>query len=356
VVVATYLEQYLAEIADIKHRLKSLSTGDFDILEVKQLISIAGLRTEHFLRAAVVPSTSFKDDFAGVINALKSHGISKELRQDLHQLRELYNDVKHNSEFRPSISDALQRLSEAESFASGLHGTSIGKVHFPISRRFHRILWVAGWDHYIGGDTEVHILFPSDDSHAPSVDCIHIAMNAWNDVKQDLNTLGTLSAGPEVIPHHVYETFRSEGDFHDAFSFEGEYRDIVSTLAKHEFRVEGLIEPMHREDTTQSMMQAFALGAMDVADAVTDPSELPTAIYVQVINLYAVSPDWTQLHQWCEEFGDFVGTISEEQRAQLSGPVWLSGDAYRLESSRALAKHKWLPILISSKLVMCLGS
>lgn len=81
VVVATYLEQYLAEIADIKHRLTSLSTGDFDILEVKQLISIAGLRTEHFLRAAVVPSTSVKDDFAGVINALKSHGISKEWRQ-----------------------------------------------------------------------------------------------------------------------------------------------------------------------------------------------------------------------------------------------------------------------------------
>jgi hypothetical protein len=158
VVVPTYLEQYLAEMADIKHRLKSLSTGDFDILEVKQLISIAGLRTEHFLRAAVVPSTSFKDDFAGVINALKSHRISKELRQDLHQLRKLYNDVKHNPEFRPSISDALQRLSEAESFASGLHGTSIGKVHFPISRRFHRILWVAGWDHMasqsadLGGD------------------------------------------------------------------------------------------------------------------------------------------------------------------------------------------------------------
>ena len=87
--VPTYLEQYLAEIADIKHRLKSLSTGDFDILEVKQLISILGLRTEYFLRAAIVPSASLKDDFAGVINALKSHGISNGLRQDLHQLREL---------------------------------------------------------------------------------------------------------------------------------------------------------------------------------------------------------------------------------------------------------------------------
>lgn len=354
--VPTYLEQYLAEIADIKRRLKSLSTGDFDILEVKQLISILGLRTEYFLRAAIVPSTGFKDDFAGVINALKSHGISKGLRQDLHQLRELYNDVKHNPESRPSITDALQRLSEAESFGSALRGTSIGKVHFPMSRRFHRILWVAGWDHYIGGDTEVHILFPSDDSLTPSIDCIHIAISAWDDVKQDLSTLGTISAGPEAIPHHVYETFQSEADFHDAFSFEGEYRDILSTLAKHEFRVEGLIEPLHRENTMQSMMQAFALGALDVADAVTDPDELSAAIYVQVINVYAVAPEWTRLHQWCKEFGDFVGAISQEQRPQLSGPVWLGGEAFRLESSRALAKHKWLPLLISSKLVMCLST
>ena len=287
--VPTFLEQYLAEIADIKQRLKSLSTGDFDILEVKQLISIAGLRTEYFLRAAVVPSASFKDDFAGVINALKSHGISKELRQDLHQLRELYNDVKHNPESRPSISDALQRLSEAESFGSALRGTSIGKVHFPISRRFHRIPWVAAWDHYIGGDTEVHIPFPSDDSRAPSIDCNHIAMSAWDDVKQDLSTLGSIYAGPEAIPHHVYKTFLSETDFHDAFSFEGEYRDILSTLAKHEFRVEGLIEPLHRENTTQSMMQAFALGVLDVADAVMDPDELPAATCVQVVNCYAVA-------------------------------------------------------------------
>ena len=352
--MATYLEQYLGQITAIRQRLEALARDDFELDEIKDLTSTAGLQTEHFIRAAVIPTTSSKDDFAGVINALKANGFSKEQRTGLHTLRELYNNIKHDPLFVPAIRDTIEAVRHAETFAFGLKGTVIGTINIQVARKFHRVLWVAGWDHFIGGDTEVHIMFPSDNRLAPTMDTLHISMQAWDNVKKDLATVGKVTVGNGAFPHDVYEGFRGDADFHEAFAFEGEYRDLVSTLAKYEFRVKGLIEPKHRENAAESMMQAFTLAALDVAD-LADPEDLPAAIYVQVINLYAVSPEWSHLKTWCRDFGDLVGKIPAEQRGKLSGPVWLAGDVYDTESARALAKHKRLRILINTQLVLCLG-
>jgi hypothetical protein len=147
------------------------------------------------LRAAVVPNASPKEDFAGVINALKTIGISKEQHDDLHKLRTLYNDVKHDPTTRPSISDALEQFRKTHAFASDLPYKKIERVHSEVPRRFHRILRVAGWDHYIGGDTEAHLLFPTDDPDAPSIDSIDIRINAWQEVIEDLKALGKVTPG-----------------------------------------------------------------------------------------------------------------------------------------------------------------
>ena len=78
--MATYLEQYLSQIRGIRRRIEALAGGDFELNELKDLTSAAGLQTEHFIRAVVIPATNSKDDFAGVINALKANGFSKEQR------------------------------------------------------------------------------------------------------------------------------------------------------------------------------------------------------------------------------------------------------------------------------------
>jgi hypothetical protein len=352
--MATYLEQYLSQIGGIRQRIETLAGADFELDELKDLTSTAGLQTEHFIRAAVITATSSKDDFAGVINGLKANGFSKEQRAGLHKLRELYNSIKHNPLFVPAIKDTLEAVRHAETFAFGLKEMAIGRINIQVARKFHRVLWVAGWDHFIGGDTEVHIMFPSDNCFVPTMDRLHISMQAWDNVKKDLATVGKVTLGKEALPHNVYAGFRNDADFHEAFAFQGEYRDLVGTLAKYEFRVEGLIEPMHRENTAQSMIQAFTLAALDVAD-LAEPEDFPAAIYVQVINLYAVSPEWSHLKSWCRDFGELVGQIPAEHRAELSGPVWLAGDVYNTESPRALAKHKRLPVIVNTQLVMCLG-
>jgi hypothetical protein len=64
--MATYLEQYLSQISGIRRRIEALAGGDFEVNELKDLTSTAGLQTERFIRAAVViPATNSKDDFAG---------------------------------------------------------------------------------------------------------------------------------------------------------------------------------------------------------------------------------------------------------------------------------------------------
>jgi hypothetical protein len=197
-------------------------------------------------------------------------------------------------------------------------------------------------------------MFPSDNRFAPTMDTIHISVQAWDKAKKDLAPAGKVTLGKEALPYEVYEGFRDDADFHEAFAFEGEYRDLVSTLAKYEFRVEGLIEPMHRENAAESMIQAFTLAALDVADLV-EPEDLAAAICVQVINVYAVSPEWSHLKNWCTDFGELVAQIPAEKRAGLSGPVWLAGDVYNKESTRALAIHKRLRVIINTQLVMRLG-
>jgi hypothetical protein len=53
--MATYLEQYLSQIVGIRQRIEALAAGDFELDELKDLTSTAGLQTEHFLRVAVIP-------------------------------------------------------------------------------------------------------------------------------------------------------------------------------------------------------------------------------------------------------------------------------------------------------------
>jgi hypothetical protein len=107
--MATYLEQYLSQIRGIRQRIEALAGGDFELNELKDLTSTAGLQTEHFIRAVVIPATSSKNDFAGLINTLKLNGFSKELWAGLHRLRELYNSTKHDPLFVPAIQDILER-------------------------------------------------------------------------------------------------------------------------------------------------------------------------------------------------------------------------------------------------------
>jgi hypothetical protein len=87
-----------------------------------------------------------------VINAIKANGFSKEQRAGLHRLRELYNSIKHDPLFVPSIKDILEAVRHAETFAIGLKETAIGRINVQVARKFHRVFWVAGWDHFIGGD------------------------------------------------------------------------------------------------------------------------------------------------------------------------------------------------------------
>jgi hypothetical protein len=65
--VATYVEQYFIEIEELIKQAASFTANDFDLAELEQLVAVAGLRTEHFLRTAVVPNINPKQDFASVI-------------------------------------------------------------------------------------------------------------------------------------------------------------------------------------------------------------------------------------------------------------------------------------------------
>jgi hypothetical protein len=178
---------------------------------------------------------------------LEQAGVVEEDRNSLHSLRQLYNDCKHEPACSPSLFEVQALLPEIVSVAGSLKTRNLGNTNQPEKLIHKRILWLAAWDHFIGGDTEVHVMVPTTSRIPPTLDLVYIEMMAWDQIKNLLSAAGFVRPGKEAIPGQYYNEFAVEGDFHDAIAFQGEYRTVIAALSAHERR-EDLIPWLLRDN------------------------------------------------------------------------------------------------------------
>ena len=336
--MSTYKENFLSELESKCVQAQRLAEAGYADSELRDLINVVGSRTEIFLKTTVLPHVLPKTDFDGCINALKAAGVGKEERGTLHSLRQVYNDTKHTTGYKPSLIYLQELIPKIMNVVQNLSAMDLGLLNTPERRRYNRVLWLAAWDHYIGGDSEVHIIVPTTSGWPPDLDLIYIDMRSWDTVKATLAASGGLKLGKGIIPKHFYEEFEAEDNFHEALVVDNDYRTIIATLAAQERREE-LIPGLRREDDIRSMIQAFTLASIDVAeDTGISVDDQAKAIAQRAVETYAVPQGFNLLNRHAQDFSEMLSPSTEAGTSFLE---WSDmGNCRAISSSRTCRSCK----------------
>lgn len=346
----THYQRLQENIATWSKQTDRFAVCGFELSQARDLISQIGARTEIFIKTVLLPSVPPKQEFDACINALKREGVDKSDRDTLHRLRILYNENKHDSTCVPSIL-ALQALIPALSEVFRKFARqNMGAINAEAVLRYHQVFWIAAWDNFIGGDTEVHVIAPTRSAWPPDLDLAYIDMSVWEQLKSSLSAIGSLRNGQGCIPDSVLSSFGEDSDFLQALVFEGAYRDLIAILAAHERR-EDLIPGLRREDNPRSMMQAFTLASVDVGAQSRNlklVEELSVAIADCAVGIYAVPKSYNLLYHMATYFAEMLLGVQEANRNRLAGPIWVSKEEFASEERFAQSKHAYLPVLVSA--------
>src|SRR6266567_6604407 len=76
----------------------------------------------------------------------------------------------------PRISETFRRLVK----------NNVGLLNVEMQKLHHQVFWVATWDHFIGGDSEVHIIAQARGGYPPTLDNVCVDIPRWDQIKDTL--------------------------------------------------------------------------------------------------------------------------------------------------------------------------
>ena len=347
----THFESFNQNVSQWGRKADDFGVYGFDLQRARDLATEAGSHTEVFLKTVVLPHMPPRTNFVGCIDGLETYGVGQSDRDLLHDLRHLYNAAKHDPSWTPSLLDIQQIFSRLGGVFRTLAANNVGLLNTERQDRFHQIFWLAVWDHFIGGDSEVHVIAPYRGGRPPTLDMVYVDLVRWDEVKATLASIGIVRNEAGLIPTEVIASFQEDSDFHQAVVFEGSFRDLIAVLASFERR-EDLIPGLRREDDIQAMMQAFILGTLDSAQQASNLSSqqaLADSISRRVVEAYAVPSGYHALNRQSAEFASIIMALPEPRRSQVNGPLWVASEEFHRQEASALSRHPHLPILINSE-------
>jgi hypothetical protein len=350
--MTTYGRSLLSELADARAELVKLTHVSYEPSEIREAISAVGAKTEIFLKSVVLPGRNSRNTLQWFIDELAGSSISASSRDKLHSLRQTCNDAKHEPTIIIPLLDAIRIVNDAQEAIEEIVTQGIGSVAGIVHPHTHRVFWIAVWDHFAQGDSEVHVIIPGESEHwlgPPTFDIVYVSISGWNDVVATLPRVGVFSSGKGLVPESQYDAFNSDEDFLGAWVFEGDYRSLITTLAQHELRQE-LIPGLNRHDSSGSMILAFLLASIDVASDATNPIELPAAIIAQATGAYAVPPDYKYAQPLAEGMSEMMRQIAVADWSTISGPIWMRESEFDALAAQCRAKHPKYDIIIDATL------
>jgi hypothetical protein len=348
--MTTFGQKFQSDVEQSIQEMQQLAIRDYEAGELKDLIAFAGTKLELFLKSVVFPSISSRGNLVSFINELLNHGFVQAQVDILHELRLAYNSSKHDPNYAPTVLTTLELMRKVEGVVRDLVGLNLGITSNYARTGYKRVFWIAAWDHYIGGDTEIHIILPGESESwlgPPSLDIIYIDISSWATVKLLLSQVGELRLGKGLIPEQLYKVYEGEEDFLGALVFEGDYRDLIAILAQHERRNE-LLPMLMRHADQRAMLQAFILATIDVALSTVKQIQPDVAeeIKHQAISVYAVPGEYKGLDYFASSMADILFKLHRSSWGLLTGPTWIKASNYDTASKQAIAIHKDFKLFI----------
>lgn len=255
--MSTYGQAMISETNEALRLLNQYMIEGYDDSDIKNLISKIASATELFLKRDVFPVKNNRDTFYSFIEELKTHSISQEIIDFIHNVRGAYNDAKHDPSSAISILQVKKLIENLNFAVADIASGAIGRVGSSVRASTTRVFWICAWDHYTGGETEVNVFLPSEYDGflgAHAVDYVSIHGLKWDDFKADLPNFGAVYSHENIIPEGQINFWFSEGDCLTPFVFEGEYNSLIICLSKYIKDVD-LISGLAREDAPLSLLQ-----------------------------------------------------------------------------------------------------
>jgi len=331
-------EEMLSALDRAICELEALHLAHYSAEDIRRIVEDAGSRTERFFKAAVFPGLDSKTSFDTAINRLKAHGLDKQVRGSIHALRELYNTAKHNPSDPIRLKIATDVLTQTRSAVAVVIGKGLGQVSAPVGSTVSRLLWISGYDHFTAGCVSVYASLPlPNDIFATHVDVFWLDFRSWEPLQSDLLASGSFFSGREHFESEVYALF-NEDDFIGAGIWDGDYRQLIAILSRHEHRPlkDEVLANLRRDHLGISVFSAIALAAADVAraaDRLMEENELARAILERADVAYAMPDERPWVRRAAEVLASMIVQVPFVQWAALDGPFW------NLWKPRELAAH-----------------
>jgi hypothetical protein len=347
----TQTDAVLEIIRQGRREALELSGRDHTWQQMRSFLADAGSQVEIFLKETVYSRISTRKwTFERLIDELTLQGLDSQTVCDLHALRLAYNKVKHDQNNWLRDGGVYKLLQATETSLSAIAKQNLGMANAPSGHRYERTFWIAAWDHYIGGDSEMHILLPSEEWLPSSFDMIYIDMLSWHAVVEELKQVGQLDIGEGSVPDQVFRDWKAESDFLNAGSFTGDYRALLSVLAAHE-RVEEILPSLKRESATSSLRNALLLATVDVAAAGQNnlaEQDLAESIRTLAAHQYAV-PRYSAISlDFTPKLARLVFDVKPHMRASIVGPVWVTPATFATLAENAIARMPDSTIVIAA--------
>lgn len=353
------METYGKQILDVFYNetrlLSELAHTDYTEEDIRQKVAFLGGKLEIFLKTIVFPASSSSGNLVSFISKAKDQGLPIPEHQKLDSFRKLYNTAKHDPNASISLIETTRKLVDANAALKQLIDLNLGLTSLVVRPQSKRVFWIAAWDNFVGGITEIHIMIPGVSEHwlgPPTMDSIYINISDWADLKSDLKAVGGLHSGFGIIPKKQIELFKADNDFLDSFAFEGEYRELLLTIGKFE-RQQRRYPHLHRDNSSYSTLLVLLLALIDVLPTV-DNSKLAEEIKAQAVNLYALSSDNPDLDEKIHFLVEMANMVPNSLRGSVKGPLWLRPERFDEEKGSAIAKHSSLPIIVTKHLAIAM--
>lgn len=320
-------EEILAAIEAALGLLDRLRLEHYEDDDIRTVVETLGSKVERFFKTAIFPGTPGKDTFDSVINRLKSAGVARIVRDQLHGFRDLYNDAKHDPDQRMRLKNAVDAICDARAALGTLINAGLGATNAPVESVLSRFLWVSAYDDYVGGLTDVYVSLPlPDDVFATHLDVVYIKGTAWDALKSDLLATGSFYYGAQHFTPDIYARFH-EGDFLNAGVWDGDYRQLIQLLSKYEDRATAsrLLPDLRRDHMFLAALSAVALAGVDVvrrASGSVPAQELQAAILARADDTYAMPSERPWVTMAARDLAQIINELPADAWPLLSGPFW----------------------------------
>lgn len=344
----THLESVIDKLSSLRSEAVRLSGRDHEQDDLLALLKVAGGNLEAFLKALVHVGTNW--NLFKLIDELSKFGVSTSDISTLHLLRSSYNSAKHDPGYQVDTDKVTDILDGVVSVLRQWKGLGIGASEHAYLPKYNRRLWLAGWDHFVHGDGEVHIILPApecDGDFPPHVDVIYLNGLAWPDVLAPLSE--SVKSATGLIPQRFLDLWEQEGDFAGARVFDGDYRQLIHVLAGAELRLD-LIPFLKRENDRRSMYNAVALASVDTAlsdNPLSSEDELIDQILYLASSQYAAPVTSPFVRTYASKFAKIIFRLPPEKRSALNGPLFVTEEKFKRLRASAICFEN--DLLISSR-------